>query len=198
MEDTADEALNEAKGIVDFAINEFTIKEGLPFADDKTFVIASTFALAKFAARVVLPTATAAVSVVRLGVGYSLSRAQPRRKQYLAVHRSRVKASKVRSIRLKKIAPKGAPRLFVAGIMPMAMYGCEHHSMTKRNLSKLRNQAAAAGFVRPMGVSSLAKMLCQPTSNDPCFVAVSAPLTRWAIEAWLATGPERLRPRETA
>ncbi len=95
------------------------------------------------------------------------------------MHRGRVKASKVRSIGLKKIAPKGAPRLFVAGIMPMAMYGCEHHSMTKSNLSKL---VASAGFVRPMGVSSLAKMLCQPTTNDPCFVVVSAPITRWARE----------------
>ena len=47
VEDIVDEVLNEAKGIVDFAINEFTTKEGLPFADDKTFVFASTFQLAK-------------------------------------------------------------------------------------------------------------------------------------------------------
>jgi hypothetical protein len=80
--------------------------------------------------------------------------------------------------------------------MPMAMYGCEHHTMTKTNLTKLRNQAAAAGYVRPMGVSSLAKMLCQQTTNDPCFVAVAAPLTRWAREVWLATGPEILRPKD--
>ncbi len=92
VEDTAEEALNEAKGIVDFAINEFTNKEGLPFADDKTFVIASTFALSKTAARVVLPTATAADSVRRLGVDYSLARAQPRRKQVLVVHRGRGKS----------------------------------------------------------------------------------------------------------
>ena len=45
-----------------------------------------------------------------------------------------------------------------------------------------------------MGVSSLAKMICQPTTNDPFFVAVPAPLTRWAREVWLATGPEKLRP----
>ena len=155
-----EEVLSEAKGIVDFAINEFTTKEGHPFADDKTFVIASTFQLAKTVARVVLPTATAAESVRRLGVDYSLAKTQTRKKQYLAVHRGRVKASKVRSRRLKKIAPNGAPRLFVSGIMPMAMYGCEHHTMSKTNLTKLRNQAAAAGYVRPMGVSSLAKMLC--------------------------------------
>ncbi len=160
VEDSVEEVLSEAKGIVDFAINEFTTKEGHPFADDKTFVIASTFQLAKTAARVVLPTATAAESVRRLGVDYSLAKTQTRKKQYLAVHRGRVKASKVRSRRLKKIAPNGAPRLFVSGIMPMAMYGCEHHTMSKTNLTKLRNQAAAAGYVRPMGVSSLAKMLC--------------------------------------
>ncbi len=42
VEDTADEALIEAKGIIDRAVCEFSEKEGLPFADDKTFVIAST------------------------------------------------------------------------------------------------------------------------------------------------------------
>ena len=76
------------------------------------------------------------------------------------------------------------------------MYGCEHHTMSKTNLTRLRNQAAASGSVRPMGVSSLAKMLCQQTTNDPCFVAVAAPLTRWAREVWLATGPEVLRPKD--
>ncbi len=71
VEDTAEEALNEAKGIVDRAITEFTAKE-LPFADDKTFVIASTHHLANIAAKVVLPTAAAAGSVRRLGVDYCL------------------------------------------------------------------------------------------------------------------------------
>ena len=146
VEDTIDEVLVEAKGLVDMAYNEFTVKEGLPFADDKTFVIASTHYLATTAARVVLPTATAADSVRRLGVDYCLSQAKPRKKQYLAVHRSRLKASVIRSHRLKRIAPKGAPRLFVAGIMPMAMYGCEHHTMTKKSLVKLRNRCR--GWVR--------------------------------------------------
>ncbi len=109
VEDTAEYELIEAKGIIDRAICEFTEKEGLPFADDKTLVIASTFALVKTASRVILPSATAAASVRRLGVDYSLARAQPRRKQLLAVHRGRAKASKVRSMRLKKIAPKELP-----------------------------------------------------------------------------------------
>ncbi len=68
--------------------------------------------------------------------------------------------------------------------------------MTKKSLVKLRNQAAAAGYVRPMGVPSLLKMLCQSTTNDPLLVAVAAPLTRWAREVWLATGPEHLRPKD--
>ncbi len=109
VEDTEEEALNETKGIIDRAIIEFTQKEGLPFADEKTFVIASTFALAKTAARVILPTASAADSVRRLGVDYTLARAQPRRKQLLAVHRGRVKASKVRPVRLKTSLPKELP-----------------------------------------------------------------------------------------
>ncbi len=70
------------------------------------------------------------------------------------MHRGRVNAAKDRAIILKKIGRREATRLLVAGILKMAMYGCEHHSMTKRNLTKLRNQAAAAGFVRPMGVFS--------------------------------------------
>ncbi len=68
VEDTIDEVLVEAKGLVDMAYDEFTVKEGLPLADDKTFVIATTHHLATTAARVVLPTATAADSVRRLGV----------------------------------------------------------------------------------------------------------------------------------
>ena len=47
-----------------------------------------------------------------------------------------------------------------------------------------------------MGVPSLLKMLRQPTTNDPLLVAVAAPITRWAREVWLATGPEHLRPKD--
>ncbi len=72
VEDSVDEALTQADCLVTRAVEELTTKEGLPFASDKTFVIASSLHLASAAARVMLPYVTVADSVRRLGVDSGL------------------------------------------------------------------------------------------------------------------------------
>jgi hypothetical protein len=67
-ENTVEEVLCEAESMVAMAIHEFTEIKRLPFVDDKTFVISTDSALTKAAANNMLPSATVAGTVRRLGV----------------------------------------------------------------------------------------------------------------------------------
>ncbi len=78
--------LTEANGLVENALEEFPAKEGLPFAQDRAFVIASSHHLATTTAMVILPPATAADFGRGLGVDYWPSHQISCRKQYPAVH----------------------------------------------------------------------------------------------------------------
>ncbi len=69
---TDEDVLIEAESMVAMAYEGFTFKTGLPFADDKTFVISTDAALTKSAAKSILPSATVADTLSRLGVDYTL------------------------------------------------------------------------------------------------------------------------------
>ena len=125
---------------------------GLIFATEKTFVVASSYALAKAVVKHILPVATSSQTVRRLGVDYSLATKPSKASSALPVYKARLKQEKVKAGRLRRFAPKGAPRIFIAGVSPSALYGAEHFFVTPKDLGKLQKQRASCGVLRPMGV----------------------------------------------
>jgi hypothetical protein len=170
---------------------------GLTFATEKTFVVASSYDLAKAVVTHALPFATPSRTVRRLGVDYSLPTRHSRAASAIPVYKARLKQAKIKSGRLRGFAPKGAPRIFTVGVLPSVLYGAEHFFVPPKDLDKLQKQSASCGAVRPMGVAAAFKMLAQPTANGRVFMARSAPVIRWAREVWIATGPAHLRPPDT-
>ncbi len=117
------------------------MKKGLPFADDKTFVISTDMALAKAAAKNILPSATVADTVRRLGVDYTLSAVATKKSSALPVYRQRLMGVSAKVRRLRTMAPKGAPRLFSAGIIPSALYGAEHSEVPPKDIAILQRRS---------------------------------------------------------
>ena len=90
--------------------------------------------------------------------------------------------------RLRRLAKHGASRIYVSGVLPCALYGAEHISVPQRHISTLQHQAVLASSVKPFGVPTAIAIMAQPTTNDPGFIARSAPILRWAREMWMITG----------
>jgi hypothetical protein len=195
--ETNEEVLIEAESMASMAVHEFTKLKGLPFAEEKTYVISSDAALARAAARNILPSATAVETVRRLGVDYTLSAVANKKCDALPVYKQRIKGVAAKVRRLQRIAPKGAPRLFSAGIIPSALYGAEHFTIPPKDVAMLQRQAVKCSNIRPFGVPTTLGLLGLTTENDPSYRARSAPILRWAREIWLATDPARRRPRDT-
>ena len=189
--DTNDEVLCEADSMVAMAIQEFTEIKKLPFADDKTFVISSDAALTKAAAKNILPSASGADTVRRLGVDYTLAAVATKKGDAMPIYKKRIRGVAAKVRRLRAIAPEGAPRLFSAGIIPSALYGAEHFAVPAKDIAMLQKQAVRCSNVRPFGVPTTLGLLAIHTDNDPSFRARSAPLLRWAREIWLATDPRQ-------
>jgi hypothetical protein len=146
---------------------------GMAFAPDKGFVMVTT---SSSAARLAKTT--------RLGVDYALdpqSRVMPARWHRLAVSLARAK-------RMPHLY--GAPGIHTFGILLAALYGAEHQAIPPPAVQKLRHTAVRAGGSRPWGAPTDFAMLLYPTDQDPFYIAIAAPLARWAREVWVSTAPE--------
>ena len=69
-------------------------------------------------------------TIRRLGVDYTLAKKRSHASSNLLVHKSRMKADRDRVLRLRRIMRKGAPNVFVMGVLPAAMYGVKHFEMS--------------------------------------------------------------------
>ena len=101
-----DEVLCEAASMFSMATHEFTTLKGLPFAEGATFVICSDAALARAAARTILPSASAVETVRRLGVDYTLAAVASNKCDKLPVYKQRLMGVTANVNRLRIIVPK--------------------------------------------------------------------------------------------
>jgi hypothetical protein len=171
------------------AASETTQREiqrlGMQFAPDKGFVLATTpSSAARLAKLLAVPTA-AADHTTRLGVDYSL---QPDNHR-TPVRWHRFAVSLARAKRMPYLFKHGAPGIFSSGILPAALYGAEHQAIPLEHVQKLRHAAIRAWGTRPWGVPTDLAMVLYPVEQDPWYIAISAPLVRWAREVWMATDP---------
>jgi hypothetical protein len=93
--------------VVQMATEEFEVKRSLPFAAGKTFVVGSHMDLAKEIASSI-DGATAAESVKKLGIDYSLGCTKNKRNSLMKVHKGRMLKAVQRAIKLRKRLKGGA------------------------------------------------------------------------------------------
>ncbi len=188
MSNSRDHAITKLDDILACAHQLFTKDRGLPFAEDKAFLIGNDQELTTKLSKILCIKATPGTTVRRLGVDYQLhSKAKLPSKQQgrLPVHKARLKNGALRSNRLKKFARNGSSRLYIGGVMPATLYGVEHFQPAFVDVLKMRKQAAACGPIRPMGVPAAIRLMAYDATHDPLFTVISAPLVRWAREIWL-------------
>jgi Reverse transcriptase (RNA-dependent DNA polymerase) len=160
-------------------------KLGMVFAPDKGFVLATTPSSAVRLAKQLAIPATAADHTTRLGVDYALQPTQTR----TPVRWHRFAISLARAKRMPYLFKHGAPGIFSSGILPAALYGAEHQAIPPEHVQKLRHAAVRAWGAKPWGVPTDLAMIMYPTEQDPLYISIAAPLTRWAREVWMATDP---------
>jgi hypothetical protein len=199
MSNSRDDAITKLDDILASAHKHFTIDRGLPFAEEKAFLIGNDHELTAKLAKSLCVKSTPGTTVRRLGVDYQLeAKNKPRKgkatktaKAKMPVHNARLKSGAVRSSRLKKFAKNGSSRLYIGGVMPHSLYGVEHFQPAFVDVLKLRKQAAACGPIRPMGVPASIRLLAYDVSHDPLFTTICVPLVRWAREIWLLSSQQR-------
>jgi hypothetical protein len=83
---------------------------------------------------------------------------------------------------------KGAPNVFVTGVLPTALYSVEHFELSIKDFDTLQRQSVCCGSVRPIGVLAQFRLLAHDTKKDPGLKARAIPIARWAREVWVMTG----------
>ena len=79
---------------------------------------------------------------------------------------------------------EGKARLFIAGVLPVALYGAEHEPWTEAEISSIEKQAVKALQVRSPGVPHALARLMLPAVADPRFRVHFAAVERWSREIW--------------
>ena len=79
---------------------------------------------------------------------------------------------------------EGKARLFIAGVLPVALYGAEHEPWTEAEISVIEKQAVKALQVRSPGVPHALARLMLPAVADPRFRVNFAAVERWSREIW--------------
>ena len=74
--------------------------------------------------------------------------------------------------------------MFVAGILPVALYGAEHEPWQEGEILALEKQAVQAMQLRAPGVPHSLACLTLPAAADPRFRVHFAAVERWAREVW--------------
>ena len=179
----------------------------LAIAEEKTAVVASC-PMALSAVSAALGHVQPAADVARrLGVDYTLttwrapgvgrgsgkkpwSTARPTRA-------ARVKKAAKRAIRIKRLFRGRHPRLTVAGVLPVALYGAEHDVWSASEIQRVRNLALAGFGLSAPGVPVALGAWGLPWDKDPKFMILSAPLLIWAREIWLLSGEATARSADT-
>ena len=134
---------------------------GMPLADDKSQLVASSTQLAKHVQSGWGPIAgDHHDSVRRLGMDYSIC---IKGRSILRVRKTRFQKLKQRMKiikRLRKTAP--APLLFFAGVQPGVLFGIEFYQPHPKQVTALTTAAAATLASRPIGVPKHVFTLFRP------------------------------------
>ena len=79
---------------------------------------------------------------------------------------------------------EGKARLFIAGVLPVALYGAEHEPWAEAEIASIEKQAVKALQVRSPGVPHALARLMLPAVADPRFRVHFAAVERWSREIW--------------
>ena len=188
--DTEEASLDLIVDMAKAVHQEFIVGLKLPFAPDEGHIVASSRQLASLAAASIdCLTLSMKDTVRRLLIDYHVAHKPHRKRDAIPVHVARMKEGALRTVKLQQHFSMGAPGLFVAGIMPMALYGAEHFRVPLKHVSALQKKLARNSPIRPLGVPAPLALLSLPTASNPGYVAVDRPIHRWAREIWLLAVP---------
>ena len=74
--------------------------------------------------------------------------------------------------------------MFIAGVLPVALYGAEHEPWTEAEIVTIEKQAVKALQVRSPGVPHAVARLTLPVVADLRFRVHFAAVERWSREIW--------------
>ena len=101
----------------------------------------------------------------------------------LATREARIGKAAKRAGRLGMLK-EGKARLFIAGVLPVALYEAEHEPWKEREVLTIEKQAVKALQIRSPGVPHAVAMLTSPAVADPRFRVHFAAVERWSREVW--------------
>jgi hypothetical protein len=161
---------------------------GLPLAKDKEQIVGTTEALATAVSKASLGRgSTAEASVRRLGCDFSLDQNTGRAR---TVHKQRIAKTRKRLTRMaSKFRKVNTKLLFHAGVMPAATFGVDIHGMPPKSLRILMQGARRQCAHTPIAVPTSMALYAWRTDTRPDFMAIAAPILRYAREVWTAIGP---------
>ena len=164
----------------------------LPLATEKSFTLGSSWHLASKVARMLGDGGAKGTTVRRLGVDHALN---PRHKKW-QVRGGRLQAYRIKFKQLRSLTRTGKVkgfRVFVAGLMPAALYGSEFGLPPPAVLRRLNTDCAKTARLATMAVPTDLSLVGLPPNSVPEFVALQAPLLRWSRELWMLYGDEENR-----
>ncbi len=173
--------LEEAANHMDEALANLQLKQ----AKDKEEVLGTSDILAGRAAKMLKVSGGRVPNrAVKLGADYSIRKGGPSRKVRQKTRISKFKARLNKATRMLDRSHRALAKVFVAGLLPGALYAAEISDFSRKDVTTIRTAALRCANLNAGGVHNSFKWAVLGAKFDPEVAINLAPVLAFAREAW--------------